>query len=120
MGYIALRGVKVFGRIGVTIEERQIGREFLIEVRVKYNLKKAGHSDLVIDTFDYSLIAEAIQTQFRKEYHLIETACRAIADEILQREPALEQIKIRIQKLSPFLVGNVESSEIEWIYPEDW
>ena len=120
MGYISLRGVKVFGRIGVTIEERQIGREFLVEVRVKYDLKKAGHSDLVKDTFDYALIAEAIQTQFRKEFHLIETACRAIGEEILQREPNLEQILIKMQKLSPFVEGEVESSEIEWHYPEDW
>ena len=120
MGYISLKGVKVFGRIGVTVEERQIGRDFLIEVRIKYNLKKAGHSDLVEDTFDYALIAEAIQTQFRKEFHLIETVCRAIADEILQREPDLEEIVVKIQKLSPFVEGDVESSEIEWHYPEDW
>lgn len=120
MGFIAINGVEVFGRIGITAEERKIGRNFRIDVKIKYPLKKAGISDRMQDSFDYSIIANVIQNQFSKEFNLLESACRAIATEILTTDKSLEYIEIRMKKLSPFVAGNVESSEIVWIYPEDW
>jgi len=120
MGYIALKGVEVFAKIGVTQEERQIGRKFLVDVKIKYPLKKASQSDDFKDTFDYGIIAEVIHTQFRREFRLLETACRAIGEELLQHDSGIKQMEIRIQKLSPFIHGNVESSGVEWHYPEDW
>jgi len=120
MGFIALKGVEVFAKIGVSAEERLISRKLLVDVRIRCPLSKAGHSDAFEDTFDYGIIAEVIHTQFRKEFRLMEAACRAIAVEILRQDKSIEQIEIRMQKLSPFIQGNVESSVVEWNYPEDW
>jgi len=120
MGFISLKGVEVFARIGVSPEERLIGRKILVDVQIKYPLKKAGQTDHLNDTIDYGIISETIHNHLKKEYNLMESACRAIAEEILQRDPDIESITITMQKLSPFLKGNVDRSVIEWHYPEDW
>ena len=120
MGVIALKGVEVFAKIGVSAEERLIGRKLLIDVKVKYSLKKAGQSDNLKDALDYGIISEAIHKHLKQEFNLMEAACRTIAGEILQKAPEIEAIAITMQKLSPFLKGNVDRAEIEWHYPEDW
>lgn len=120
MGFISLKGVEVFARIGVSPEERLIGRKILVDIEIKYPLKKAGQTDHLDDTLDYGIISEAIHNHLKKEFNLMEAACRAIAEEILKKSADIETMTITMQKLSPFLKGNVDSSVIEWNYPEDW
>ena len=120
MGFISLKSVEVFARIGVSAEERLIGRKLLIDVEVKYPLKKAGQTDHLNDTIDYGIICEAINKHLKKEFNLMEAACRAIAEEILHKTDGIEAMTITMQKVSPFLKGNIGGSVIEWHYPEDW
>ena len=120
MGFISLKGVEVFAKIGVSPEERLIGRKILVDVTIKYSLKKAGLSDHLDDTLDYGIISEAIHNHLKKEFHLMEAACHAIAEEILKRAIDIKEMTITMQKISPFLQGNVGKSVIEWHYPEDW
>ena len=120
MGFISLKGVEVFAKIGVTNEERLIGRKILVDVEIKYPLKKASQTDHLNDTFDYGIISDAIYNHLKKEFHLMEAACRAIAEEILNKSKGVEEMTITMQKLSPFLPGNVDRSVVQWHYPGDW
>ncbi len=120
MGFISLKGVEVFARIGVKAEERLIGRKILVDVKIKYPLKKAGQTDHLSDTLDYGIISEAIHKHLKKEFNLMEAACRTIAQEILEKTSGIETMTITMQKVSPFLAGNIGGSVIEWHYPEDW
>jgi dihydroneopterin aldolase len=120
MGFISLKGIEVLAKIGVTPEERLIGRTIIVDVEIKYPLKKAGQSDHLNDTFDYGIISQAIHNHLKKEFKLMEAACRAIAGEILNKTGDIETMTITMHKLSPFLQGNVGRSVVQWHYPEDW
>jgi dihydroneopterin aldolase len=120
MGVIALKGVEVFARIGVLPEERLVGRKFLIDIKINCSLKKVSQTDNIEDVFSYEIISRAIYHNLQSEFKLMEAACRAIAIEILQKESAIKSMKIRMQKLSPLMKGNIEASVIEWHYPEDY
>ena len=120
MGFIALKGVEAFGKIGVSPEERLVGRKFLIDIKVKCSLKKVGKSDNINDVLSYEILAQAIHNQLKSEFKLMEAAGRAIAAEILSKAPEIEEMKIRFHKLSPLMKGNIQASVIEWHYPEDW
>jgi dihydroneopterin aldolase len=120
MGFIALKGVEVFAKIGVLPEERQVGRKFLIDIELKCSLQKVSKSDNIEDVFSYEIISRAVYHHLQSEYHLMEAACRAIAEEIIEKAPEIEKLMVRMQKMSPLMKGNIEASVIEWHYPEDY
>ena len=120
MGFIALRGVEVFGKIGVLPEERLIGRKFLVDIQVIYPLQKASKSDDIADAFNYEILANAVYETFESEFSLLEAACRAMADKILIMHPDIEKIQIRIHKLAPFIHGEITAAEVDWYFPVDY
>jgi len=120
MGFIALKGIEVYGRVGVLPQERLMGRKFMVDVRVKYPLQEAGKTDEIADAFNYETLAKAVFETFAMEYKLMEAACRGIADKILGMHKNIESIKITMHKVSPFINGHIGAAEVEWQYPEDW
>jgi len=120
MGYISLTDVEIQGKIGVSAEERLIGRIFIVDISVRSSLKKVSQTDNLEDGFNYEILSEAINRCFKKEYQLMEAACRAIGEDILKKAPDLEEIVITIRKIRPFMKGNIGASVVEWHYPEDY
>ena len=122
MGKVVLKGVEIYGKIGVYAEEHSIGRKFIVDVEVKTSLKEAAKTDKVEHTLNYEFILQAIHTQMGKEFMLMESAARSIAEEILSKYPdnRIENMNIRIYKIKPFLAGYVDASMIEWNYPDDF
>lgn len=120
MGKIGLQGVKVFAHIGVTEEERKIGRNFIIDIEVNFDVKASGKSDSINDTFDYGVLLSVVHSQMNKTFHLMEGVARSIIAEVLKEHPNLTYIKIHIRKLCPFLEREIGSSFIEMEYPTDF
>ncbi len=58
---IRLHGLRFQGRIGVTPEERAEPRTILIDVDIEVDLRKAGETDELQHTVDYSQVAERIE-----------------------------------------------------------
>lgn len=58
---IFLRGLKFFGRHGVLKAEAQLGQPFLVDVELSTCLRKAGMSDNVKDTVDYSRVFDIVK-----------------------------------------------------------
>ena len=120
MGKISLQGIEIFGRIGVTEEERRIGRKFMVDIEVEASLKKASRNDDLHEILNYEILAHAVHEMLKKEYRLLEAAARAIGEKIISQAPQVKKMRIRISKHSPLIKGNIERSVIEWDYPEDF
>ena len=58
---IFLRGLKFFGRHGVLNAEAQLGQPFVVDVELSACLRKAGMSDDVKDTVDYSRVFNIVK-----------------------------------------------------------
>lgn len=120
MGIVALQGIEVYGKIGVSAEERKVGRTFLVDVEVRTSLRKVSQTDSLEDVLNYEILSKAVHHELTKEYKLLETACRAIAMEIMEKIPGIEKMSIRMHKLSPLMKGNIRAASVEWCYPEDY
>ena len=110
-----MQGLKVFGHIGVTEEERMIGRNFLIDIEVEYSLQKAGGDDKIDDTLNYESLLIIAEAKMKHPFHLLEAAAKSMADEAYKLYPTIISIRIRIEKLRPFLKGEMHSAYIEWV-----
>ena len=93
---IELHGLEVFGRHGVTEEERERGQTFLFDVQLE--VSDAALSDRLEDTIDYVEVADRIRTvSDERQFTLLEALAAAVADEIVARfQP--ERVRVRVRK----------------------
>jgi len=97
--------------LGVTDEERSLRQIVKIDISMVYDSRKAGSTDSIADTIDYSLINKQIRELLNsKSYCLIEKMAEDVAKEILNTQK-VRKIKVLVRK--PFALKNAASTAIE-------
>ena len=85
MDRIVLQGMSFNGRHGVRPAEREHPQEFRVDVEVDCDLVKAGRTDRLEDTVDYSHIRAAAKEIIEGEpFNLIESLAARIAARVLE------------------------------------
>lgn len=98
MDRIELLGMSFQGRHGVRPAERQQPQEFRVDIEVDAQLGKAGRSDRLADTVDYTrLRAIAKEVIEGKPRRLLETLATEIAGRSLELEH-VQSVSVRIAK----------------------
>jgi len=105
---VELHGLEVFGRHGVTEEERAQGQMFLYDVEVE--VSDAALSDQLEDAVDYEEVAACVQeVSDARQFSLLEALAAAVADEIVSRFPvARARVRVRKPEVQP------SGLEVEW------
>jgi dihydroneopterin aldolase len=105
---VELHGLEVFGRHGVTEEERERGQTFLFDVQVE--VSEAALSDRLEDAVDYNEVAACIRrVSDGQVFSLLEALSAAVADEIMARFPTA-RVRVRVRKRDVRPGG----LEVEW------
>lgn len=95
---IRILGIKAFGYHGVFSEEREQGQEFICDLTLYRSLARAGESDALEDTVDYSEVArEAKEIIEGPAFNLIEKVATEIAEKI-KAKFNVDQIEVVIHK----------------------
>lgn len=96
---IELRDVRFHSRIGVFEQERIVSNEFLLNLSVSYPDKDFVNED--IDTsISYADLYVIVSEVMKREWLLLESACRAIAIAIRQSYAGVDKVRVSIEKLS--------------------
>lgn len=62
---ILVRGLRLWAHVGVLEQERSHGQWFELDLELAFDLGRAGRSDALADTLDYSRLIAALQRQAR-------------------------------------------------------
>jgi 7,8-dihydroneopterin aldolase/epimerase/oxygenase len=93
---VELAGLRVFGRHGVTEEERQRGQDFLYDIRMA--VPDDAVSDRIENTVDYREVADAVrQLSAARQFALLEALAVAVAELIVERFGG-ERVSVRVRK----------------------
>ncbi len=93
---VELHGLEVFGRHGVTNEERERGQTFLFDIQLE--VSDAALSDRLDDAVDYDEVAGRVRgVSDGRQFALLEALAAAVADEIVARFPVL-RVRVRVRK----------------------
>jgi 7,8-dihydroneopterin aldolase/epimerase/oxygenase len=93
---VELAGLRIFGRHGVTDEERRQGQDFLYDIRMEVG--DGALSDRIEDAVDYREVADAVRAlSDSRQFALLEALAAAVADTIVQRF-AVERVSVRVRK----------------------
>jgi dihydroneopterin aldolase len=97
---ISVKGLRVFGRLGVEAVEREKPQPLELDLELKLDLSEASTSDRLEDTVDYkTLVDEVTEIVSSTTFSLVEALAQRIADSIMIR-PRVEAVTVSIAKLA--------------------
>lgn len=109
MDYIEVKGMKFHSYIGHYDEEKQVGTNFNVDIKVKTDCETSGQSDKLKDAVNYVELFQLVKKQMSTKCNLVENVAKRIIDEIFLHFNKVEEIELKVSKLTPQLGGNIES-----------
>ncbi|MFZ8925933.1 MAG: dihydroneopterin aldolase [Candidatus Nanopelagicales bacterium] len=95
---IEVRGIRARGHHGVRESERRDGQPFIADVIIAVDTRRASGSDDLLDTVDYSQVAQAVYAELAGEpVDLIETLAERIASRCLAFD-GVQAVEIALHK----------------------
>lgn len=95
---LALTGLRAVGHHGVLEHERRDGQEFVVDVELGIDTRRAAANDDLGDTVHYGLLAERLHAAISAEpVNLIETLAQRLADVCLA-EPPVDWVDVTVHK----------------------
>jgi dihydroneopterin aldolase len=108
---ILLDGIELPAALGVSKLERRMRRPVRIDLEVGFDLRRAGSTDRVAHTIDYSEIFSAVrEVATEQEHRLVEALAERIADALLSRFP-IEHCTVTVRKPTP-IAGNLREAGV--------
>ena len=103
--YLKIQNIKLWARVGVLDEERELGQLFILDIFLWADFEKCTISDDIKKTVDYSKLVQILKDQSKKIYcFTIEKYSNSIL-EIIDQEFKLSKIKIILTKCNPPITG---------------
>jgi len=111
---IILNNMHFYGYHGLLPEENKLGQRFTISVELITDLRKAGETDDMNDSINYSEAYEVIKKIVEGEAkNLIEAVAETIANELLTSFHLLKACTVKVIKPDPPIDGHYESVAVE-------
>lgn len=111
--YIILEGLRFRAFHGVMPQERSVGGDFIVTLRVGYPLEVAMASDDVKDTLDYSALYQFVANEMKEPSNLLEHVARRIAEAIEKSFPQVSSIDLTLTKQNPPMGADCEGASVE-------
>ena len=116
--YICLKNVRFHAFHGVLPQERQVGGDFLLSLRVGYPLARAVESDEVGDTLNYATLFDLVKREMDVPSQLLEHVAGRIAKAVVAAFPAVTSIDLELTKQNPPMGADSDGAGVELHWKE--
>lgn len=111
--YIYLRDLHFHAYHGVEPQERKVGNDYLLSLRLQYPIDAAMLSDNVFDTVNYADVYRIAEQEMQVPSNLLERVAYRMADRIFRRFAFVEAVDIQLTKLNPPMGTNQGGAGVE-------
>lgn len=112
-GYILLRDLRFHAFHGVLPQERLVGGNFVVDLRVGYPLAQAMTSDRVDDTLNYASLYTLVEREMQQPSSLLEHVAGRIAQAIAKTFPEALSIDLTLTKQNPPMGADCKGAGVE-------
>lgn len=112
---ISLDHLRMFARIGVFEQEREVGNEFILNVRVRIEADRF-RNDTVNDTVSYAEIYDEVKAVMTEPHQLLETVAYGIGERLHTRWPEITGGEVSITKSVPPIAGFDGSASVTYFF----
>ena len=110
---VAVEGIALRGRCGVTAEERAVGQPLVVDVRLTPRSARAARTDDLDDAVDYGRVVDLVREVVEGgEFNLLERLATAIADRVWDTF-ALTGLEVAVAKTAPPVSVPVDAARVE-------
>ncbi len=111
--YIRLDDVRLHGFHGVMPQERAVGADFIVSLRVGFDVAKAMETDDVGDTLNYATLYNKVKTEMLRPSKLLEHVAGRIVRAIESSFPEACSIDLTITKVNPPMGADCQGAGVE-------
>ena len=111
--YITLRDVCFHAFHGVMPQEKSVGTDFLINLRIGYPLQSAMESDSLEDTISYAAVYDLVADEMRVPSNLLEHVAGRIANALVRAYPEISSIDLELMKRNPPMGADCAGASVE-------
>ena len=112
-GYILLSDLRFHAFHGVLPQERLVGGNFVVDLRVGYPLAQAMTSDQVNDTLNYASLYALVEREMQQPSSLLEHVAGRIAQAIAKTFPQALSIDLTLTKQNPPMGADCKGAGVE-------
>ena len=111
--YILLQKVRFHAFHGVMPQERKVGADFEVSMRVALDLARPVESDEVADTLNYATLYELVSRAMAQPSQLLEHVAGRIGRDVMDAFSQVESIDILLTKLNPPMGAECAGAGVE-------
>ncbi|MBR6275869.1 MAG: dihydroneopterin aldolase [Prevotella sp.] len=111
--YIRIEKLRIRAFHGVLEQERSVGGDFLVSLRIGYPWRLAMESDNVKDTLDYAAVYRLVQREMAVPSQLLEHVAGRIVSALQNEFPQIMSIDLWLTKVTPPMGGDCEGAGVE-------
>ena len=111
--YILLEELHFHAFHGVMPQESKVGGDFLLSLRLGYDITKAMQTDRVEDTLNYAEVYAVVKEEMEKPSALLEHVAGRIADALAVRFPQVTTIDLSLVKKNPPMGADCKGAGVE-------
>ena len=111
--YICLRNVRFHAFHGVMPQERRVGADFIVNLRVGYPIEKAMQSDDVSDTLNYAELYAIVKAEMSVPSRLLEHVAGRVVSAIEKAFPQVTSIDLELTKQNPPMGADCDGASVE-------
>lgn len=109
---IDVTGIHVYARHGVMPQEREVGNEFVVDLRLMYEARDAIENDELDGTINYAEAIEIVRKEMRQSSQLLEHVAGRIRNAILMRWNGICGGYVRVSKPNAPVGGQVDNVSV--------
>jgi dihydroneopterin aldolase len=111
---ITLEGIQFYGYHGVPDAEQETGHRYEVDLILEADLGEAAATDDVAATVDYGAVArEVLALGTGRQFRLIEALAGSLCARVLETQPRVEVVTVRVKKLLPPVPAVVACAVVE-------
>ncbi len=110
--FIELKEIKIHAYHGVDKQERIVGNDYIVRVKVKFDISRAAESDMISDTINYADIYDVVKCEMGVPSNLLENVVYRVVNSIKRNFPMIEGGEVEIIKVKPPIAGDVMGASV--------
>ena len=110
---IFIDNLRLHARHGVMEQERTVGADFAVTLRVHYDITRAMETDDLGCTLNYAELLQTVSAQMDRPSQLLEHVAGRICRALFDRFPQATAIDLKLTKLNPPMGADCDGAGIE-------
>lgn len=111
--YITLTNVRFRALHGVLPQERRVGGDYTLTLRVGFDVSRAVQSDDVADTLNYATLYEMARQEMAVPSRLLEHVAGRIGQRVLSEWPEVTTVDLTLTKENPPMGADCDGASVE-------